>query len=49
MADFDRASSIKPENARIHELFGDALSRAGKVEEATLQWAIAERLREKKK
>ena len=47
LADFDRAVSIKPEHAKAHELFGDALMRTGKVEEAALQWAIAERLREK--
>lgn len=46
-ADFDRAVSIKPEHAKAHELFGDALMRTGKEEEAALQWAIAERLREK--
>ena len=47
LADFDRAVSIKPEHAKVHELFGDALMRTGKEEEAALQWAIAERLREK--
>lgn len=47
LADFDRAVSIKPEHAKAHELFGDALMRTGKEEEAALQWAIAERLREK--
>ena len=47
LADFDRAVSIKPEHAKVHELFGDALMRTGKKEEAALQWAIAERLREK--
>ena len=47
LADFDRAVSIKPEHAKAHELFGDALMRTGKEEAAALQWAIAERLREK--
>lgn len=47
LADFDRAVSIKPEHAKAHELFGDALMRTVKEEEAALQWAIAERLREK--
>ena len=47
LADFDRAVSIKPEHAKAHELFGDALMGTGKEEEAALQWAIAERLREK--
>ena len=45
--DLDRATSIKPEHAKAHELFGDALAKIGKTEEAALQWAIAERLREK--
>ena len=30
LADFDRAVSIKPEHAKVHELFGDALMRTGK-------------------
>ena len=47
LADFDRAVSIKPEHAKAHELFGDALMRTGKEEEAALQWAIAERLHKK--
>lgn len=47
IADFDRATSIKPEHAKAHELFGNALSRAGKTDEAALQWNIAERLRDK--
>lgn len=48
VADFDKAVSIKPEHARAHELFGDALSRSGKEEEALIHWAIAERLKEKR-
>lgn len=48
VADFDKAVSIKPEHARAHELFGDALSRSGKEEEAAIHWAIAENLRKKK-
>lgn len=47
VADFDRATSFKPEHPKAHEYFGDALMRQGKEEEAALQWAIAERLREK--
>ena len=46
-ADFDCATSIKPEHSRAHELFGDALAQLGKEEEAAIQWAIAERLRQK--
>ena len=47
LGDFDRAVSLKPEHPKAHEYFGDALMRIGKEEEAALQWAIAERLREK--
>lgn len=47
--DFDKATSLKPQNANAHEKFGDALSRCGKEEEAAIQWAIAEGLRERKK
>ena len=47
-ADFDRAISLKPEHAKAHELFGDVLMRQGKEEEASIQWAIAQKLREKK-
>jgi len=46
LGDFDRAVSLKPEHPKAHEYFGDVLMRAGKEEEAALQWAIAERLRE---
>ena len=49
VADFDKAVSLKPEHAKAHELFGDALSRSGKEEEAAIHWAIAETLREKRK
>lgn len=48
-ADFDRATSLKPEHIRAHELYGDALSRSGKTDEAALQWAIAEQLREQRR
>lgn len=47
MGDFDRAVSLKPEHPKAHEYFGDVLMKVGKEEEAALQWAIAERLREK--
>jgi len=49
LADFDKATTLKPEHSKAHELFGDALMRTGKENEAALHWAIAERLREKKK
>ncbi len=48
LGDLDHATSLKPDHPKAHELFGDALMRIGKEEEAALQWAIAERLREKK-
>ncbi len=47
IADFDRATTLKPEHIGAHELYGDALLRAGKTEEAAQQWTIAEQLREK--
>lgn len=47
VGDLDRATSIRPEHAKAHELFGDALSQLGKENEAALQWEIAERLRAK--
>jgi len=47
LGDFDRAVSLKPEHPKAHEYFGDVLMKVGKEEEAALQWAIAERLREK--
>ena len=49
LADFDKATSLKPEHPKAHEFFGDTLMQAGKENEAALHWAIAERLREKKK
>lgn len=47
IADFDKATSLKPEHAGAHEKFGDALMQAGKETEAALQWRIAEELRKK--
>ena len=49
LGDLDRALSLKPEHPKAHELFGDALMQGGKEDEAAIHWAIAERLREKKK
>ena len=49
LADLDKATSLKSDHPKAHELFGDALMQAGKDTEAALHWAIAERLREKKK
>ena len=49
LGDLDQAISLKPEHPKAHELFGDALMQSGKEEEAAIHWALAERLREKKK
>lgn len=48
IADLDKATTLKPDHATAHELFGDALMKAGKEMEAALQWRIAEELRKKK-
>ena len=48
LSDLDKATSLKPEHAGAHELFGDALLKVGKEGEAALQWRIAEELRKKK-
>ena len=48
LADLDKATSYKPEHAKSHELFGDALFRVGKESEAELHWRIAKELRKKK-
>ena len=48
IADLDKATSLKPEHAGAHELFGDALLKVGKEGEAALQWRIAEELKKKK-
>ncbi|MEG1564158.1 MAG: AAA family ATPase [Bacteroides sp.] len=48
MADLDKATTLKNEHAGAHELFGDALMKAGKEEAAALQWRLAEELRKKK-
>ncbi len=48
IADLDKATTLKPEHAGAHELFGDALMQAGKEVEAALQWRLAEELRKKK-
>ena len=48
IADLDKATTLKPEHAGAHELFGDALMQAGKEAEAALQWRVAEELRKKR-
>lgn len=49
LGDLYRAISLKPEHSKAHELFGDALMKAGKEEEAAIHWALAERLKEQKR
>lgn len=49
ISDFDKATSLKPNHATAHELFGNALNKAGHEEAAELQWRIAQELRKKKK
>jgi Flp pilus assembly protein TadD len=49
VGDLDRATSLSPDSIPAHDVFGDALMRAGKAEEAALQWTLAERLRDAKK
>lgn len=48
IADLDKATTLKPEHAGAHELFGDALMQTGKEVEAALQWRLAEELRKKR-
>ncbi|EGJ70964.1 Tetratricopeptide TPR_1 repeat-containing protein [Bacteroides coprosuis DSM 18011] len=48
LADLDKATTYKPEHAKAHELFGDALFRIGKESEAELHWRLAKELRKKK-
>lgn len=49
IADLDKATSLKPKHAGSHEIFADALKKAGKESEAELHYRIAEELRKKKK
>lgn len=48
IADFDKATTLKPDHAGAHEQFGDALLRSGKEDLAAVQWRLAEILRKKK-
>lgn len=45
IADLDKATTLKPNHPKAHQLFGDALYRIGKESEAELQWRIAEELK----
>ena len=49
IADFDKATTLKPDHAGAHEQFGDALLRSGREDLAGVQWRLAEVLRERKK
>ncbi|NDV81218.1 tetratricopeptide repeat protein [Bacteroides sp. 51] len=49
IADFDKATTLKPDHAGAHEQFGDALLRSGREDLAGVQWRLAEILKKKKK
>nr|WP_203558331.1 AAA family ATPase [Bacteroides sp. 224] len=49
VADFDKATSLNPDHAGSHQLFGDALLRNGKEDLASIHWRLAEELQKKKK
>lgn len=49
VADFDKATTLKPDHAGAHEKFGDALLRSGREDLAAVQWRLAEILKEKKR
>lgn len=49
IADFDKATTVKPQHAGAHEFFGKALERSGKEAEAALQYKLAEILKEQKR
>ena len=48
VADFDKATSLKPKHTKAHQLFGDALYALKKEQEAEIHWEIARKLREEK-
>lgn len=48
LADLDKATSLKPQHAGSHEAFADALTKAGKENEAALHYRIAEELKKRK-
>jgi tetratricopeptide (TPR) repeat protein len=49
IADLDKATTINANHPMAHEKFGDALMLAGKEDEASIQWELAERLEKKMK
>lgn len=48
-ADFDKATTLKPQHVTAHKLFGDALEQCGNDEGAAIQWALADKLRKLKR
>lgn len=48
ISDFDKATTLNPQHAQAHQLFGNALHHAGKEEEAEIQWNRAIKLKKKK-
>ena len=48
VADLDKATTIKPNHAKAHDLLGDALYRIGKESESELHKRLAKELRKKK-
>ncbi len=48
LADLDKATSLKPEHAKAHDLLGDCLARLGSENEAAIQWELAKQLRARK-
>ncbi len=47
--DLNRCTSLKDDNISAHQLYGDILAAMGDETSAALQWALAERLKKKKK
>ncbi|MCH5327683.1 MAG: tetratricopeptide repeat protein [Coprobacter sp.] len=48
VSDLQKASDLKPDNPTVHDRLGDAYSKMGDMEQAAIQWAIAEKIREQK-
>ncbi|MFA6812864.1 MAG: tetratricopeptide repeat protein [Bacteroidaceae bacterium] len=49
IADLDKATTIKPIHSSAHRLFGNALMKAGKKEDAASEWKLAEELKKSSK
>ncbi len=48
ITDLEKASEIKPNHEKSHELLGDAYARLGEEEKAAIHWRIAEELKKQK-